>query len=258
MQTRRPWLRRASVTAVSTAALVAMAAPADAATTSRAFTTAPTSATASAAADVDYGTWQKDCQAVMDHEAGRETGHRLRHRQHDAGDGLRLQLPATGQQARPGGRQIRAGARRRPVLRHRPAGHHRLVHPVQPEADRLPGLGALRPQLHRPVQERRRLQNGPARRYRAQGLHDHREHRQQRHRPLGRPRRADVQVAGLRRAAVVGSGRPGRGGRGCPPPAPSHWVVTLRRPCSGSGPCHRPPARSAGRPGEAPSPRRGR
>ncbi|WP_298568181.1 HAD family acid phosphatase [Streptomyces luteogriseus] len=66
MQTRRPWLRRASVTAVSTAALVAMAAPADAATTSRAFTTAPTSATASAAADVDYGTWQKDCQAVMD------------------------------------------------------------------------------------------------------------------------------------------------------------------------------------------------
>lgn len=66
MQTRRPWLRRASVTAVSTAALVAMAAPADAATTSRALTTAPTTATASAAADVDYGTWQKDCQAVMD------------------------------------------------------------------------------------------------------------------------------------------------------------------------------------------------
>ena len=66
MRSRRPWLRRASVTAVSTAALVAMAAPADAATTSRAFTTAPTSATASAAADVDYGTWQKDCQAVMD------------------------------------------------------------------------------------------------------------------------------------------------------------------------------------------------
>ncbi|MEV4790437.1 HAD family acid phosphatase [Streptomyces tuirus] len=68
MQTRRPWLRRASVTAVSAAALVAMAAPADAATTSRASTTA-TAATAtspSAAADVDYGTWQKDCQAVMD------------------------------------------------------------------------------------------------------------------------------------------------------------------------------------------------
>ncbi|MEV5105599.1 HAD family acid phosphatase [Streptomyces massasporeus] len=62
MQTRRPWLRRTSVTAVSAAALVAMAAPADAATTSRASTTATTSA----AADVDYGTWQKDCQAVMD------------------------------------------------------------------------------------------------------------------------------------------------------------------------------------------------
>ncbi|MEU0218776.1 HAD family acid phosphatase [Streptomyces sp. NPDC006265] len=64
MQTRRPWLRRASVTAVSAAALVAMAAPADAATTSRAFPTA--TASAAAAADVDYGTWQKDCQAVMD------------------------------------------------------------------------------------------------------------------------------------------------------------------------------------------------
>ncbi|MFF7793191.1 HAD family acid phosphatase [Streptomyces sp. NPDC007991] len=62
MQTRRPWLCRASVTAVSAAALLAMAAPADA--------TAPagaaTAATTAAAADVDYATWQKDCQAVMD------------------------------------------------------------------------------------------------------------------------------------------------------------------------------------------------
>lgn len=65
MQTRRPWLRRASVTAVSAAALVAMAAPADAAT-SRASTAATATTTTSAAADVDYGTWQKDCQAVMD------------------------------------------------------------------------------------------------------------------------------------------------------------------------------------------------
>jgi predicted secreted acid phosphatase len=66
MQTRRPWLRRASVTAVSAAALVAMAAPADATTTSRAATTTTAAATTSAAADVDYGTWQQDCQAVMD------------------------------------------------------------------------------------------------------------------------------------------------------------------------------------------------
>ncbi|NEE20713.1 hydrolase [Streptomyces sp. SID7499] len=66
MQTRRPWLRRASVTAVSAAALVAMAAPADATTTSRASTAATAAATTSAAAAVDYGTWQKDCQAVMD------------------------------------------------------------------------------------------------------------------------------------------------------------------------------------------------
>jgi predicted secreted acid phosphatase len=62
MQIRRPWLRRASVTAASAAALVAMAAPADATTATQA-STAPATA---AAADVDYGTWQKDCQAVMD------------------------------------------------------------------------------------------------------------------------------------------------------------------------------------------------
>ncbi|MFI8896476.1 HAD family acid phosphatase [Streptomyces paradoxus] len=62
MQTRRPWLRRASVTAVSAAALLAMAAPADATTATR----ASTAATTAAAADVDYGTWQKDCRAVMD------------------------------------------------------------------------------------------------------------------------------------------------------------------------------------------------
>ncbi|WP_432119346.1 HAD family acid phosphatase [Streptomyces sp. bgisy032] len=59
MQTRRPWLRRASVTAVSTAALLALAAPADA-------TTAPAATTTAAAADVDYATWQKDVEAVMD------------------------------------------------------------------------------------------------------------------------------------------------------------------------------------------------
>ncbi|MGW0475472.1 HAD family acid phosphatase [Streptomyces coeruleorubidus] len=62
MQTRRPWLRRASVTAVSAAALVAMAAPADAAAPAG----AATAVTTAAAADVDYATWQKDCQAVMD------------------------------------------------------------------------------------------------------------------------------------------------------------------------------------------------
>ncbi|WP_338782117.1 HAD family acid phosphatase [Streptomyces sp. DG1A-41] len=61
MQTRGPWLRRASVTVVSAAALVAMAAPADAAAPAGTATAATT-----AAADVDYATWQKDCQAVMD------------------------------------------------------------------------------------------------------------------------------------------------------------------------------------------------
>ncbi|MGW3290332.1 HAD family acid phosphatase [Streptomyces sp. NPDC001002] len=58
MTTRRPWTRRLAVTAVSASALVALAAPANAATT--------TTSTATAAEDVDYATWQTDCQAVMD------------------------------------------------------------------------------------------------------------------------------------------------------------------------------------------------
>ncbi|MGJ5754195.1 putative acid phosphatase of HAD superfamily subfamily IIIB [Streptomyces puniciscabiei] len=56
--TRRPWARRISATAVSVAALAAMAAPAHAAD--------DTAATGSSATKVDYATWQKDCQAVMD------------------------------------------------------------------------------------------------------------------------------------------------------------------------------------------------
>ncbi|MFJ8540332.1 HAD family acid phosphatase [Streptomyces sp. NPDC093591] len=65
--TLRPWARRISVSTVSAAALVALAVPADAATTATSTSTTAigTQATASAA-DVDYGTWQKDCQAVMD------------------------------------------------------------------------------------------------------------------------------------------------------------------------------------------------
>jgi predicted secreted acid phosphatase len=57
MRSRRPWARRAAVSTASAAALVALAVPAEAATTTaRASTTA---------ADVDYATWQTDCQAVM-------------------------------------------------------------------------------------------------------------------------------------------------------------------------------------------------
>ncbi|MDT3727158.1 HAD family acid phosphatase [Streptomyces sp. DSM 41972] len=71
MRSRRPWLRRVSVTAVSATALVALAAPAEATPTA----TAPTAATAALpatapalalAADVDHDTWQRDCRAVMD------------------------------------------------------------------------------------------------------------------------------------------------------------------------------------------------
>ncbi|WP_225837622.1 HAD family acid phosphatase [Streptomyces sp. NK08204] len=58
--TRRPWTLRMSATAVSVAALAAVAAPAQAATADG------TATTDSTAAQVDYATWQKDCQAVMD------------------------------------------------------------------------------------------------------------------------------------------------------------------------------------------------
>ncbi|MEU0069404.1 HAD family acid phosphatase [Streptomyces sp. NPDC006332] len=63
MTRRRPWARHTAVTAVSAAAVVALAVPAEAATT--ATSTSPTSQ-AAAAADVDYATWQRDCQGVMD------------------------------------------------------------------------------------------------------------------------------------------------------------------------------------------------
>jgi predicted secreted acid phosphatase len=61
MRNRRPWARRTAGITVSAATLVALAVPAEAATTAA---SAPTTATA-AAADVDYATWQTDCQAVM-------------------------------------------------------------------------------------------------------------------------------------------------------------------------------------------------
>ena len=64
MRSRRSWPIRASVTAVSAAALVALAAPAEAATPAP--PAASPVASATAAADVDYDTWQRDCQAVMD------------------------------------------------------------------------------------------------------------------------------------------------------------------------------------------------
>lgn len=51
MTSRRPWARRTAVITVSASALVGLAAPANAATST---------------ASVDYATWQKDCQGVMD------------------------------------------------------------------------------------------------------------------------------------------------------------------------------------------------
>jgi predicted secreted acid phosphatase len=59
---RRPWAHRIAVSTVSAAALVALAVPAEAATTT---TSASPTATTAAAEDVDYATWQTDCQTVM-------------------------------------------------------------------------------------------------------------------------------------------------------------------------------------------------
>ncbi|KUN90759.1 HAD family acid phosphatase [Streptomyces caeruleatus] len=62
MTLRRPWAHRIAVGTVSAAALVALAVPAEAATPA---TATSTSTSTAAAEDVDYGTWQQDCQAVM-------------------------------------------------------------------------------------------------------------------------------------------------------------------------------------------------
>ncbi|MGW1720723.1 HAD family acid phosphatase [Streptomyces sp. NPDC002156] len=56
-----PWTRRIGLTAVAAVAAVTLVGPG---TAQAATTTATTSVTA--AADVDYATWQADCQAVMD------------------------------------------------------------------------------------------------------------------------------------------------------------------------------------------------
>ncbi|MEV6594737.1 HAD family acid phosphatase [Streptomyces acidicola] len=63
--TTRPWTRRTGIAAVALAAVVTMAGPAGAATVPSTTATA-TASPAVTAADVDYDTWQKDCQAVMD------------------------------------------------------------------------------------------------------------------------------------------------------------------------------------------------
>ncbi|MGW0874012.1 HAD family acid phosphatase [Streptomyces sp. NPDC002740] len=65
--TRGSWTRRIAMTAVATAAVTAMAVPvgAQAATATGTSTVSTAAAAAAAAEDVDYATWQQDCQAVM-------------------------------------------------------------------------------------------------------------------------------------------------------------------------------------------------
>ncbi|MDQ0582606.1 HAD family acid phosphatase [Streptomyces rishiriensis] len=64
--TRGSWTRRIAMTAVATAAVTAMAVPAGAQAATATGTSITTAAAAAAAEDVDYATWQQDCQAVMD------------------------------------------------------------------------------------------------------------------------------------------------------------------------------------------------
>ncbi|MEU2282361.1 HAD family acid phosphatase [Streptomyces sp. NPDC013178] len=66
MTPRGTWTRRITMTAVATAAVTAMAVPAGAqAATATSTSTVATATTTAAAEDVDYDTWQADCQAVM-------------------------------------------------------------------------------------------------------------------------------------------------------------------------------------------------
>ncbi|MEV4340003.1 HAD family acid phosphatase [Streptomyces sp. NPDC049590] len=64
--TRRPWARRSSVTAVSVAALAALAVQTAPAVQAADSTPAASARPVAAAAKADRATWQKDCQAVMD------------------------------------------------------------------------------------------------------------------------------------------------------------------------------------------------
>ncbi|WP_327316988.1 HAD family acid phosphatase [Streptomyces sp. NBC_01235] len=64
--TRGTWTRRIAMTAVATAAVTAMAVPAGAQAATATGTSTVSTASAAAAEDVDYATWQQDCQAVMD------------------------------------------------------------------------------------------------------------------------------------------------------------------------------------------------
>ncbi|MEU5634311.1 HAD family acid phosphatase [Streptomyces rishiriensis] len=63
--TRGTWMRRTALTAVATAAVTALAVPAGAQAATATGTTAAAASAATAAKDVDYATWQQDCQAVM-------------------------------------------------------------------------------------------------------------------------------------------------------------------------------------------------
>ncbi|MDX3799447.1 HAD family acid phosphatase [Streptomyces sp. AK04-3B] len=63
--TRGTWKRRIAMTAVATAAATALAVPVGAQAATAAGASTATATASAAAADVDYATWQQDCQTVM-------------------------------------------------------------------------------------------------------------------------------------------------------------------------------------------------
>ncbi len=169
-QTRRTWKRAAGTAAVAAAALTATVTPSAAAPVETRPAAAPVAA---AAADVDYDTWQRDCRAVMDQALPY-----LKERIADAAPGEKqaivLDIDNTALETDFGFSYPQPA--NRPVLEAaRYAQEHGVALFFVPTA--RPGLRVLRPvrpRLHRPVPERRRVQDGTARRDRVQGLHDHR------------------------------------------------------------------------------------
>ncbi len=214
-----PWTRRIGLTAATAIAAVTLAGPGTAqAATTTAAASASVSASVSAAAaeDVGYATWQQDCQAVMDQAlpylkqriAAASKGEKpaivfdIDNTALETDFGFSYPSPANApvlkvaQYAQDHGVALFFVTARPDIIK--PVTQYNLTY----VGYNVTGLYVRN--LIDLFKNVARLQDRAARRHRVQGLHDHRQHRQQRHRPVGRPRGEDVQAAGLRRPAVVG------------------------------------------------------
>ncbi|CAM5619265.1 hypothetical protein SALBM311S_10745 [Streptomyces alboniger] len=209
MTRRRPWARRTAVTAVSAAALVALAVPAEAATT--ATSTSPstsTTAQAAAAEDVDYATWQRDCQRVMDQAlpylkqrtAATKPGEKqaivfdIDNTTLETDFGFSYPQPANKPVL-----NVAEFAQEHGVSLFFVTARPGIISGVTDYNLKnvgYRGVRALRPSASA-TSSRTSPSTRPAQRVdiESKGYTDHREHRQQRHRPVGRARREDVQAS---------------------------------------------------------------